>query len=157
MNYALRGMSLLETSSLQCGHTGLPYLYMYIHAGVATETFASASDTSQSTYGIEHIEVKDMHLYILCRCVVLPKTRLMDIAISKKGYYMVYNMTYANTAIILCNYKEVQICYHHARWCISPLMVMDGEVAIPSVLATVQVKLSSTRLARVSLMVSIFS
>ena len=70
MNYALRGMSLLETSSLQCGHTGLPYLYMYIHAGVATETFASASDTSESTYGIEHIEVKDMHLYILCRCVV---------------------------------------------------------------------------------------
>ena len=36
-------------------------------------------------------------------------------------------------------------------------MVMDGEVSIPSVLATVQVKLSSTRLARVSLMVSIFS
>ena len=87
---------------LQCGHTGLPYLYMYIQAGVATETFAYASDTSESTYGIEHIEVKDMHLYITCRCVVLPKTRLMDITVSKKGYYVIY-LTYANTAIILCN------------------------------------------------------
>ena len=63
-------------------------LPIHVHyAGVATETFAYASDTSQSTYGIEHIEVKDMHLYILCRCEVLPKTRLMDIAVSKKGYY----------------------------------------------------------------------
>ena len=60
---------------------------MYIHAGVAIETFAYASDTSESTNGIEHIEVKDMHLYIFCRCVVLFKTRLMDIAVSKKGYY----------------------------------------------------------------------
>ena len=79
---------------------------MYIHAGVATETFAYASDTSENTYGIEHIEVKDMHLYILCRCVVLPKTRLMDITVSKKGYYVVY-LTYANTAIILCNHQGI--------------------------------------------------
>ena len=96
---------------LQCGHTGLPYLYMYIHAGVATETFAYASDTSESTYGIEHIEVKDMHLCILCRCVVLPKIRLMDKAVSKKGYYVVY-LTYANTAIILCKIMQDGVSHH---------------------------------------------
>ena len=64
---------------------------MYIHAGVATETFACAPDTSESMYGIDHIAVEYMHQYILCRCVVL-----RGIAASKKGYYVAY-LTYANT------------------------------------------------------------
>ena len=79
---------------------------MYIYAEVATETFAWAPDTtdiSESTYEIGHVAVEDMHLYILCRCVVLPEAQLKDITVSKKGYYVVY-LTYANTAHVTIFY-----------------------------------------------------
>ena len=66
---------------MQLSFTMWAYRYaLPIHVHTCWSSYsACASDTSQSTYGIEQIEVKDMHLYILCRSVVLRKTQLVDI------------------------------------------------------------------------------
>ena len=60
---------------------------------------ACAPDASESTYEIGHVAVEDMHLYILCRCVVLPEAQLRDITVSKKGYSMDYIYNTAHVTI----------------------------------------------------------